>query len=345
MHDAAQTLTQPRSWRDIPQEVKPRAMSKSGRRRYWMEITKVCAGVALMVSVVWGTVEVVSTFENRPKEVARTAESVPVRELQLGTDGVLTREWLSQTLGLPRGTTLMELDLVKLREKILAHKQVRSAVLTKVFPATLRVDIAERSPVARIRVQVGKDDPRTHFVSRDGIVYLPEHYEDGLMESLPWLEVERLSRAGGHFAPITGMDKVSELLAKARYEAEHLYRGFRVVSLVRYAKDNVIEVNTPEIECVVFSAKDDFFRQLARLDSIRDVLQPQQPLPRLDLSLGREVPVAFASVPASEKANGKEARGAATAVKAAKPQGVETTRASIPQFIFTQRNTSSVREL
>lgn len=350
MHEAAETFSSPKTWRDIPQEVKPRAMSKRGRRRYWGSITKVCLGGILIGATIWGTAEVVSTFEHHPSEVARAAQSVPLRELQLVTDGVLTRDWLTQALMLPRGATLMELELNKLRERLLSHRQVRSAVLTKVFPATLRVELVERSPVARIHVQAAGEPPRTYAVARDGVVYLPEQYAADLMESLPWLEVEKLTRVGGQLAPIQGMDKVNELLAKARYEAEHLYRGFQVVSLLRLAKDQVIEVRTSEIDCVVFSTRDDYFRQLARLDSIRDVLQlPQErPLPRIDLSLGSEVPVAFAPPPVP--ANMKDRRGAPQPVQAARtqpapPPANQTTKDGVLLFTNFKRNSPSVREL
>ncbi len=299
MSDSNHNLPMARSWRDIPQEVKPRAMSRSGRRRYVWSLTKIVGGGAIVLALAVATVAVVDLMENKPREVARAAQAAPLRECKLTTDGVLDRAWLVQTLALPKGVTLMELDLGALQARLLAHRQVRTAVLAKVFPSTLTVTLTERVPVARVQARLGQEAPQAYLVARDGVAFPGSGYTAEECATLPWLDGLRLVRTGDTFAPIEGMDWVAELLSKAKYEAEHLYRTFQVVSLARLTSDGELEVRTPEITQVIFTVHDDFFRQLAKLDSIRDALrpQPEAPLPRLDLSHGREVPVTFGAAP------------------------------------------------
>jgi cell division protein FtsQ len=90
------------------------------------------------------------------------------------------------------------------------------------------------------------------------------------------------------------MGLVADLLARARLDAEHLYRTWQVVSLARLASDGEIQVRTKMGIAVVFAANGDFFQQLAKLDYQWDafVAMPAPPA-KIDLSLGREVSVAF----------------------------------------------------
>jgi len=301
MTDSSEHLPIARSWRDIPQEVKSRSMSRSGRRRHALALVKMIGGTGLAGALVWGAVELVTTIELHPKEIAQAAQSVPVKTLELVSDqGALDRAWLDRTLALPKGVTLMELDLAKLQAKILANSQVRTAVLTKSFPDKLTVAVVERTPIARLKAQLHAGELRDYLVARDGMLFDGIGYDEGQRATLPWLDLgdAKLTRRGEGFAPIEGMVVVADLLAKAKAEAEHLYSTFRVVSVTRLATDDEIEVRTSEMTQVIFSTRDDFFRQLAKLDRVRDEFRPTRELPlaKVDLSLG-QFPVVAGPVP------------------------------------------------
>ena len=301
MTDPTENLPIARSWRDIPQELKARSMSRSGRRRHALALAKMIGGTGLVGALVWGAVELVTTIELHPKEIAQAAQSVPVKHLELISDqGALDRAWLARTLALPKGATLMELDLAKLQAKVLANSQVRTAVLTKSFPDTLTVVIVERTPIARLKAQLHPGELRDYLVARDGVLFDGIGYDEESRATLPWLDLgeTRLTRRGEGFAPIEGMAVVADLLAKSQSEAVHLYRTFQVVSLARLAADDEIEVRTSEMTQVIFSTRDDFFRQLAKLDRVRDEFRPtpEMPLAKVDLSLG-QFPVVAGPVP------------------------------------------------
>jgi cell division protein FtsQ len=267
-------------------------MSRSGKKRYVLSIGKLVGGITFIALTTWGTISLVSTIENNPREVAQP----PVKELVLNTDGVLNREWVVRALALPKNATLLELDLPRLQDKLMESGQVRTVMFAKQFPATLNITVTERTPVARI---MGQDaaGQREFLVARDGVVFHGEGYDSAMTGSLPWLDGVKLSVKAGRIQPLKGMEQVSNLLTKARFESEHLYATFRTVNLSRLDSDNEIEVVSPECEGVVFSTKEDYFRQLALLDYIRDSLAPtpESPLARLDLTNAREgiVPVSF----------------------------------------------------
>ena len=294
---------QSRSWRDIPQQVGPRAMSWGGRRRLaaaWLGRAMV---TAVAVAVGWGGWELAGALRKDSAAMPAAAKSVPVRNFVLRTnvDGVLDANWLKQALALPNGVSLLELDLQRLQARLLANGQVNSASLTLSLPDTLEVRISERSPIVRLRAQLGSGAERTLLVARDGVVYEGTGYAADRLEELPWLAGAKLTRAGGRFEPIDGMTAVADLLAQARLNTEQLYRTWDVVSLARLRSDHEIEVRTKPGTLVVFGADGDFAVQLAKLDYQWETLtRLAVPAARIDLSLGREVPVAFD--PAAAKA-------------------------------------------
>jgi len=300
-----------RTWRDIPQNVTPRAMSRVARRRQWLRRLRWvgfgCGLVALCVGVLF----VAHRLAEGDLQLARASNAEPIREVVLRTDGVLDQAWIMRRLGLPPETTLIDLDLAALRERLLADRQVITATLTRKFPATLEVSLSERSPVARINVRSGGPEtaPRPQLVARDGVVYPGNGYDARLLSELPWIGGVRLRRltsgTGGdpQFAPIFGMPLVAELLATARNEAPALYRTWRVVSLARLEGDAEIEVKTDTIERIIFNARESagFLRQVAQLDLLLDSVQPSAvgAISEINLAIGRmvdgriQVPVTF----------------------------------------------------
>jgi cell division protein FtsQ len=282
-----------RSWRDIPQPVKPRAMSRGGRWRRAMQGLRVVALVAcggLLAAGVWFLIGTVSWA---PRNLPEVAKSGLLRRLELktSTGGVLDGAWLERTLALPRDVTLMELDLNRLRARLLAEGQVVSAAVAREFPDRLIVRIAERTPVARVRVEAaGK--VRDLLVASDGFVFQGEGFDAAMLAGLPWLSGVALAPEGAGFRPIAGMSPVAQLLSDAQFSAHSLYQSWLSVSLARLASDREIEVTTRNGTTIIFNAARDFFVQLATLDYLVEKLA-NTPMgrARIDLTLGRNVPV------------------------------------------------------
>lgn len=305
-----------RNWREIPQQVNRRALSSGGRRRMVFAGLKTAGIVAVLAGVVWGGLQVAASFSANPRQATAAAPAAPVKDLVLVTDGVLDQAWLARTLALPKNTSLMALDLFQLRTRVLASGQVRTASLTRSFPATLAVSLAERMPVARLSAQDRDAEPRTLLVARDGVVYEGVGYDPAMVQTLPWLAGVKLLRAGGSYQPIAGMESVADLLAKAKLEAEHLYDTWRVVSLARLDSDGELEVVTRDATKITFGLNEDFFRQLANLDAILDAAKAHpEKLPRdINLAVGAQVPVAFSAGEPADATRPKPPASAAPAL-------------------------------
>ena len=313
------TTAPARNWRDIPQQMHPRAMSTEGRRRVRFSLLKTGGFLVVLVGLVWGGFEVAATLREAPTKGSDAMQASPVKDLVLVTDGVLDQAWMNRTLALPKNTSLMALDLYQLRTRLMASGQVRSATLTRSFPSTLAVSLSERAPVARLSAQDKDDVPRTLLIARDGVVYEGVGYDAAMVQTLPWLAGVKLTRVGGNFQPIAGMDAVAELLAKAKLEAEHLYNTWKVVSLAKLESDGEIEVSTKDATKITFGINEDFFRQLANLDAILDAAaaHPEKMLREINLAVGSQVPVAF--VDAAPTSAGPTAGRSAVPVSPGRP--------------------------
>ena len=301
-----------RSWRDIPQQVKPRAMSAEGRKRALLAGSKVALYVIVLGALVWTGWKIAAVLDDDPARMPSAAKADPIKKFDLATDGFLSPEWLIKTLSLPKGATLMELDKKKLLARILANRQVASATIVLNFPSTLSVRISERSPAARVKAQVDAGPAKEFLVARDGVVSEGFGYDPAMIRSLPWLAGISLKRQADGFAPIPGMGHVASLLAQAKLEAEHLYQSWSVVSLAKEQTDDEIEVHTKEGLTIVFSTNQDYLKQLGSLDMVLDMVKAQggRPLREVNLSIGSQARLTYADLPSpsmQSAANGKPA--------------------------------------
>jgi hypothetical protein len=290
------TSPAPRTWRDLPQHVAPRAKSPAARRRRAAGRLKVILAVVVVGGLGFGAYEVWRTMQTHPDLFDTAGQREPLRETTLETDGVLDLAWVQTALGLPEGVAMVDLDLFVLRDRLLASGQVSTAVLQRRFPDTLEVRLVERSPVMRLRARPADGRQRDYLLARDGVIFEGAGYDAALLRRLPWLGGVALARAGEGFAPLEGMERVAELLATAAGHIPRRYADWQVVSLERYASDGEIVVRLREGPEVIFGTREDFFSQVARLDLILDRTQarPGQTPRLINLAVGAsQVPVAL----------------------------------------------------
>jgi len=280
---------------------------------------KTALAVVALGAAAWGVYEMASALRGDPRRITSASQTPAVKDVVLVTDGVLDRRWIVDALALPKKATLMDLDLFQLRTRLLASGQVQSAALTRDFPSTLTVRLSERTPVARVMAQIGQEAPRMFLVARDGVVFEGVGFDRTLLDTLPWLDGVKLTRKDDAFLPIPRMEIVADLLGKAKLEAEHLYRSWQVVSLARLESDGEIQVKSAGIAAIRFSIMEDFFRQLARLDTLIDKVRERtdQPLREVNLAIGAQVPAAFDDPALAPVPPAKAGASRAAAAKAA----------------------------
>ena len=285
-----------RSWRDIPQQIAPQAMSKVGRRRMTFRMARIVATVVVLLIVAVGGFEIWRTFQNDPQRLVATSASEPLKHIEVETNGVLSEAWVVQQLALPTEVGLMELDLYRLRTRLIDSGQVRAAVLTREFPDTLKIVLDERSPIVKVKARLNGPDVRDFMVARDGTVFSGHGYSPRTLEALPWLGGIRLMRDQDGFLPLENMDPVADLMVTARGHAPDLFATWRVVSLERIVQDGEIEVQASNVPKIIFGTREGFYSQIARLDFILDEARSRAraPLKSINLAVGAsQVPVAL----------------------------------------------------
>jgi hypothetical protein len=287
-----------RSWRDIPQQIAPEAMSKVGRRRLTFGLVRTIALVVGLVVVAAGGFEIWRTLQNDPQRLVATSASEPLKHVTVATNGVLNEAWVVAQMALPESAGLMDLDLYALRTKLTRSGQVRAAVLTREFPDTLKVVLDERSPIVRVKARLDGPDVRDFLVSRDGTVFNGHGFTERTVSALPWLGGIRLLRNEAGFLPLENMNTVADLLVTARGNAPDLFATWRVVTLDRMGQDGEIEVQSSVVPKIIFGTREGFYSQIARLDLILAETRSRNraPVKSINLAIGAaQVPVALMS--------------------------------------------------
>ena len=272
-----------RSWREIPQQVKPRAMSREGRRRYFVGGVKTAAVVGALVLLGAGGLWLARTWSANPAWFSTASGQPAVGNLVLKTNGRLNVQWVRATLALPDKITLMEVDLAKLQERLLQYRQVQTAKVSKILPASLAIELVERAPVARLLAPRGE----TLLVARDGVSFPGEGFDAKAVAALPLLTGVEPDAKRGVPEHVAGMDTVDDLIARARDLAPQLLARWSEIDVSRLDPDGLIEVHANDIPRIVFSRDYDFSDQLARLDVVRD--RATGPLRMVNVGLGPRV--------------------------------------------------------
>ncbi len=330
------TLNPPttRSWRDIPQPVRREQLGREGKKRWILAAGNIVGLILVLGAAGWGAYEIFNLWSTNPTRITAPTKGVPIRDFVVRTDGVLDKAWVQRTLELPKGTSLMELNLADLKRRLEESGQVSKAVLERRFPDVLAVTLQERTPVAQVRALIGNADPVSFMVSRDGTVYSGFGYDPAMAGGLPYIDGVKLIREGSAFVPIEGMEAVADLLGTAQASAPALYRSFKIVSLARFALDRTLTVKSTDVEVITFGAsQDSFYRQIARLDYILEETRRQNTagqLKSVNLAVGdKQVPIAFETA-----ANDRDsARSAASTARPSSSAGASL-------FTFPSRNSS-----
>jgi cell division septal protein FtsQ len=249
MNDLPDIPPASRSWREIPQQVKPRAMSREGRRRYVVGAVKTTVVIAFVATLVAGGGWLAKTWSANPALLSAMSGQPPVGTLVLETNGRLNQEWVRATLALPAKITLMEVDLAALRARLVQNPQVSEATVSKIHPASLAIRLTERAPVARLAAPGGE----MMLVSRDGVTFPGACFSADEVAALPLLTGVGPDAHGGVPAMVAGMDTVADLLARARDLAPHLLARWTGLDVSRLESDGLIEVRSADIPRIIFS--------------------------------------------------------------------------------------------
>lgn len=284
------TKAKSKTWKDISQSVKPKAMSSASERRVLMSRLKIAGCVLAVIAVVAAALQFSSVWREAPELLTKAGESLPIKTIEIETDGSLSRVWVNNHLDLGEEANLLSVDISGIESKLKAIGQVKKVEVERRFPDTLRVLIEERRPVARMVAQRSNGERLFMYVDADGILFESEWVEPATSNRLPYLEVKSLKKVGDRYLPVDDVKPAMRLLEVASGVAPHIYGTWRVLTV---SESHRISVSSPRVKEAIFHAKHDYIQQLARLDYILDYYRTRQsePIGHVDLTLGDQVPV------------------------------------------------------
>jgi cell division protein FtsQ len=104
-------------------------------------------------------------------------EAFAVQRIDIQTDGVISLDQLRRWSGVKPGANLLALDLARVKRDLELVPMIQSAALERILPATLRIRVAERSPVAQVNIprprEGGGFELIVFQIDADGYVMLP----------------------------------------------------------------------------------------------------------------------------------------------------------------------------
>jgi cell division septal protein FtsQ len=182
--------------------------------RSWL-LGKCALLIALCVGLAWGGKMVYSLLLE--------AEYFRVQTVEIRGLTTLTREKVLYLLGLTKETTLWQLDLPRLGTRLTRHPYIKSVVLRREFPHTLRVRVQERTPYLVVSA-----NNQHMLVDDEGVVlraFLPE--QDPKMPHI-LLPQPRVLEPGMRLRP-QEVQRAFELIQT--YQASPLAETLRLTSL------------------------------------------------------------------------------------------------------------------
>lgn len=153
-----------------------------------------------------------------------TEESAPGKAIEYINDGSIPKQWVLELLGSPLP------PILDVKRKLDEVPQIKKVEVRRLAGGVYEVKIAEREPVARIRIRGADGNPTVNLVSTDGVIYDPINIGTLTVQNLPMLEDSSPRRSGNRIV-IDGFEPVADFIRLARVEHKNLYREWLSVSL------------------------------------------------------------------------------------------------------------------
>lgn len=226
-------------------------------------------------------------------------EALALRELSVTTDGLLTRGEVLAVARLREGLNLLALDLPEVQKRLLRHPRIAAAELYRELPATLRISLRERFPLARVKPPSNSPVEVFHLVDESGRVMLPLPRGSAPAENLEaesqlplLLGVDAAALSAG--AQATDPRVLGALRFLSTFEGSSLSALTDVLS-IDLSRSGELQVLTAHGSSLVFGLREsdpDFRLQLRNWEAVhRESLRSGRVIGWLDLSVTNNAPL------------------------------------------------------
>jgi POTRA domain, FtsQ-type len=229
-----------------------------------------------------------------------------IQKIELHSDGVIADAQLRHWTGVKLGENLLALDVARVKRNLELISAVRSVVVERVLPHTLRLRVAAREPVAQISALRLRTDGGPELSSlqldADGYVLTP---------LAPGQLANPAARANSVLPAICGVNP-NDIMPGKKTPSPQIHAALRLVSafqhspmagvadlqLIDLSSPGVLVATTSRQSKIVFSVEQDPDQQLRRWRAIYDeALGAGKVIATLDLSVPDNIPAVL--VPAA----------------------------------------------
>jgi len=229
-----------------------------------------------------------------------------VQQIEVKTDGVLTKDIIRRWAGAHQGDNLMALDLMAVKSHLEEQPPIQFAAVERVLPHTLKLTVTERDPIAQTLVTRalpnGKKEQAVYDFDADGFAMTPLDFRwrtslPAPNETLPIL----VGVAGDN---IEAGRQIESVQVRAALRLIDQFDRSPMVGLADLAKINVgmpeiLQATTSQGAQITFSL-DHFDTQLRRWRLIYDQYQRWgRAIATADLSISNNIPVRWVAANAA----------------------------------------------
>lgn len=184
--------------------------------------------------------------------------NLKVKRVTIEGNRIVETAEITQLIKVPKNTQLQDVDLMAVRRDILSHHFIKDAVVERDLPATLKVTVKERVPLAII------NGPVILYLDEDGVV-LPHSISKQLFD-LPVLTgmPEGIAAAPGTTIKNADIQEALQILASSRLVNKELYH---VISEVRLRNGGDIVLYAAEWGVPIIFGHGEIASKLVRLES------------------------------------------------------------------------------
>ena len=191
-----------KDWRsEIEQSVAPAPTTPEARFKRWMQRLKKMALVLSVAFLVFLISFLAAKIGSDEFERAHYINNV-----QLITDGALTKEWALTYTGLNYSSTVMTKSVFEIKNLLLEYPQILSADVSRTDEDLLVITLKERRAVARVKLPNGE----INMVAPDGVLFPAGTYFTANVDALPFVKDYELAEQE---SGIKVLQKYKELVA------------------------------------------------------------------------------------------------------------------------------------
>jgi len=259
------------TWQKLAPKSSRRPASKAALKKRIISISKVLSLVATLGIIGFVVWFFPSNKNNYAGPVDLTGPAVPVSNLVFISDGVLHRDWFQNWFGPLRNRTLMDFDIVDLQNELINEPQISFARVSRIFPATLKIEVQEKKPILRLCLRTKINGEETWLISEDGNIFKGSCYRKSSLSHLPYLNLnpsllKKKAKDEG-YEKLDGIPAIAPLLEIARKEYPGFYQDWQILTYQRPYDDDpgaFVKINSKKVKNLRF-APSNYSSQLRRL--------------------------------------------------------------------------------